>query len=60
MDNKRLGRDINFFWDEYIIPALVDYIKIPNKSPVFEPDWESKGHMDSVLNLAVKLSLIHI
>ena len=59
MDNKRLGRDINTFWDEHIIPALVDYIKIPNKSPVFEPDWESKGHMDSVLDLAVKWANLH-
>ena len=24
-----------------IIPALTDYIRIPNKSPAFDPDWES-------------------
>ena len=22
-----------------IIPTLVDYIKIPNKSPMFDPEW---------------------
>ena len=42
MDNKRLGQDINTFWDEHIIPALVDYIKIPNKSPVFEIDVDKR------------------
>ena len=32
-------------WDEEIVPALEDYIRIPNKSPAFDPDWESHGHM---------------
>ena len=45
---------INSFWDEKIIPALIDYIKIPNKSPSFDPNWEEHGHMDRVLNLAVE------
>ena len=25
--------------DDEIIPALDDYIRIPNKSPAFDPDW---------------------
>ena len=53
MNNKKLSRYINIFWDEHILPALTEYIKIPNKSPVFDSDWESRGHMDRVLDLAV-------
>lgn len=33
-------------WREEITPTLVDYIRIPNKSPAFEPDWEKLGHME--------------
>jgi len=29
-----------------IVPTLVDYIKIPNKSKMFDPDWRAHGHMD--------------
>jgi acetylornithine deacetylase/succinyl-diaminopimelate desuccinylase-like protein len=38
-------------WDREIIPALTDYIRIPNKSPAFDPDWEKHGHMDKVVEL---------
>ncbi len=38
-------------WDGEIIPALTDYIRIPNKSPAFDPDWESHGHMDKVVEM---------
>lgn len=32
-------------WDEQIVPELEAYIRIPNKSPAFDPDWEKNGHM---------------
>ena len=53
MDSKKIENDLNNFWDNEIIPKLVEYIKIPNKSPAFDPDWKKAGHMDNVLNLAV-------
>jgi acetylornithine deacetylase/succinyl-diaminopimelate desuccinylase-like protein len=28
-----------------ILPRLSDYIRIPNKSPLFDAEWESHGHM---------------
>ncbi|MGK5091934.1 M20/M25/M40 family metallo-hydrolase [Deltaproteobacteria bacterium TL4] len=43
---------VDEFWDSKIIPALIEYIKIPNKSPHFDPDWEAKGHMRDSFNLA--------
>ena len=54
MNHNTLVNEINKFWDEKIIPALVEYIKIPNKSPSFDPDWEKHGHMDRVLSLALE------
>jgi acetylornithine deacetylase/succinyl-diaminopimelate desuccinylase-like protein len=38
-------------WDREIVPALTDYIRIPNKSPAFDPEWESHGHMDRVVEM---------
>ncbi len=38
-------------WSESIVPALKDYIRIPNKSPAFDPDWESAGHMQMAVEL---------
>ena len=53
MNHKLLFNTVNTFWDEKIIPVLTEYIKIPNKSPSFDPEWEKHGHMDRFLNLAV-------
>ena len=34
-----------------IVPTLVEYIKIPNKSAMFDPEWQKNGHMDRATNL---------
>ncbi|MDP3085921.1 MAG: M20 family metallopeptidase [Rubrivivax sp.] len=36
-------------WDERIVPALTDYIAVPAKSPMFDPDWAQSGHLDRVV-----------
>ncbi len=33
-------------WEDEIVPQLTEYIRIPNKSPAFDPDWAEHGHMD--------------
>lgn len=47
--------DLNSFvsrrWDEAITPTLVDYIRIPNKSPAFDPQWAEHGYMDAAVDL---------
>jgi acetylornithine deacetylase/succinyl-diaminopimelate desuccinylase-like protein len=40
------------FWDDAIVPALVDYIRIPAKSPHFDKAWEKNGHIDAAVRLA--------
>ena len=38
-------------WDTSIVPSLMEYIRIPNKSPLFDPDWAAHGHMQKALEL---------
>ncbi len=52
MDIQRAQKLINQTWDESITPTLEDYIRIPNKSPAFDPNWASHGYMDQAVNLA--------
>lgn len=45
---------VDRFWDSHIVPTITDYIRIPNKSPAFDPDWDANGHMEDALQLAKK------
>ncbi len=42
---------INQVWDESILPSLMEYIKIPNKSPQFDAEWQTHGYMDQAVQL---------
>src|SRR5215468_3241202 len=42
---------IDALWDKEIVPTLTDYIRIPNKSPAFDPKWAEHGYMDKVVAL---------
>ena len=53
VDGDRTQSFVNRFWDEFIIPTITEYIRIPNKSVAFDPDWESAGHMEAALQLAL-------
>jgi acetylornithine deacetylase/succinyl-diaminopimelate desuccinylase-like protein len=39
-------------WDDDIVPKLVDYVRIPAKSPHFDPAWQANGHIERVIALA--------
>ena len=49
MDNQKTADFVDAIWDDSIIPELCEYVKIPNKSPAFDPDWEQHGHMDTAV-----------
>src|SRR6202007_2921713 len=51
MDLKRLNTFVANTWDESIIERLTAYVRIPNKSPDFDPQWESHGHMEAAVQL---------
>jgi acetylornithine deacetylase/succinyl-diaminopimelate desuccinylase-like protein len=40
------------FWDDAIVPSLVEYIKIPAKSPHFDKAWQKSGHIEAAVKLA--------
>jgi acetylornithine deacetylase/succinyl-diaminopimelate desuccinylase-like protein len=48
MSRERIAK----FWDDAIVPALIDYIRIPAKSPHFDPAWQKNGHIDAAVELA--------
>jgi len=50
MEFRKTTAFMEHIWDEEIIPALTDYIRIPNKSPAFDADWEKHGHMEKVVD----------
>ena len=49
MDTAKTEKFVNEVWDAQIIPELCDYIRIPNKSPAFDPDWENRGYMEKAV-----------
>jgi acetylornithine deacetylase/succinyl-diaminopimelate desuccinylase-like protein len=51
MDIERLKTFVDTIWDDTAVPTLVEYIRIPNKSPAFDPDWERHGYMRDAVAL---------
>jgi acetylornithine deacetylase/succinyl-diaminopimelate desuccinylase-like protein len=53
IDAKAAEALVDKVFEDSIVPTLVEYIKIPNKSPDFDPDWEKNGHMQKAMDLIV-------
>lgn len=51
IDTAALLRDIEGHWNDSILEQLAAYIRIPNLSPLFDPQWESHGHMARAVDL---------
>jgi len=49
MDVDVLNQFTAALWRDEITQALVDYIRIPAKSPAFDPDWAKNGHIDAAV-----------
>ena len=45
-------KKISQFWDDAIVPALTEYIRIPAKSPHFDKAWKKNGYIDAAVKLA--------
>jgi acetylornithine deacetylase/succinyl-diaminopimelate desuccinylase-like protein len=46
-----LADHVNQVWNDEIVPALHEYIAIPNVSMMFDPHWREHGHMDRAVEL---------
>jgi acetylornithine deacetylase/succinyl-diaminopimelate desuccinylase-like protein len=53
---SEIARFADDVWDQSIVPALCEYVRIPNKSPLFDPDWERHGHMERAVELMAEWS----
>jgi acetylornithine deacetylase/succinyl-diaminopimelate desuccinylase-like protein len=51
MDFIAAQKLIDELWTDSIVPELVEYIKIPNKSPHFDADWVEHGYMEDAVQL---------
>src|ERR1700749_956803 len=51
MNQEGLRQFIENVWQKSIIDRLQAYVRIPNKSPAFDPDWERHGHMEAAIRL---------
>ncbi len=49
MDMRRVQSFVDEQWEQTIVPELTEYIRIPNKSVAFDPEWAAHGHMDKVV-----------
>jgi len=52
MNHSALAAAVARTWNESIVPQLVEYIRVPAKSPHFDPQWEAHGHIERVVRLA--------
>ena len=38
-------RRVTKLWDDDIVPQLIDYVKLPSKSPAFAAHWKRAGQI---------------
>lgn len=51
LDAQRARESSEWIWEREILPALTEYIRIPNKSPAYDPKWREHGHMERAVEL---------
>lgn len=50
-DAPSATRFVDHRWKTDVVPALLDYVRIPNKSPAYDREWERNGHMERAVQL---------
>ncbi|CBL46080.1 Succinyl-diaminopimelate desuccinylase [gamma proteobacterium HdN1] len=51
MNSSQTQAFVEHLWDSEIVPQLTEYIRIPNQSPAFDPEWEAHGFMEQAVQL---------
>jgi acetylornithine deacetylase/succinyl-diaminopimelate desuccinylase-like protein len=49
MDSAKIRDFVDQIWRQSILPELMEYIRIPAVSPLFEPQWQTLGYMESMV-----------
>ncbi|TAN11016.1 MAG: M20/M25/M40 family metallo-hydrolase [Burkholderiaceae bacterium] len=52
LDAAAAKQQIDAKWDDDIVHRLTEYIRIPAKSPAFDPDWAKHGYIEQVVTNA--------
>jgi acetylornithine deacetylase/succinyl-diaminopimelate desuccinylase-like protein len=47
-------------WEDSAVPALTEYMRVPNKSPAFDPEWEAHGYMRDAVKLLESWARDHL
>jgi acetylornithine deacetylase/succinyl-diaminopimelate desuccinylase-like protein len=54
MDHAAALRHVRTLWEGEVVGVLSDFLRIPNKSPAFAPDWRELGHMERAVELVAQ------
>ena len=49
VDHDALLSSVSKKWDDEIVPQLIEYVRVPAKSPSFDRDWAKHGYLDAVV-----------
>lgn len=52
LNPSQVIEEVSRAWNEDIVQQLTDYIRIPAKSPMFDPQWKEHGYIDTVVRNA--------
>ncbi|ABI57083.1 M20/M25/M40 family metallo-hydrolase [Alkalilimnicola ehrlichii MLHE-1] len=52
MSSEAIRKYVDALWGDTITEALSEFIRIPAKSPHFDPHWAENGHLDAAVALA--------
>lgn len=51
--SQALQEAVNRYWDDSALPSLMEHIRIPCKSPHFDPDWQANGYLEEAVAQAL-------
>jgi acetylornithine deacetylase/succinyl-diaminopimelate desuccinylase-like protein len=54
MNRAALKKFVEGVWNKEIVPEITEYIRIPAKSPDFDPKWQANGHIDRAVEHMVR------
>lgn len=60
LDSHKARQYVDQVFEKSVIPQLSNYIRIPNKSPSFDQDWEKNGYMNQAVKMFANWARDHI
>ena len=51
MDKEKTLESVNQYWDSWYVAGLSDFIRIPNLSPMCDPNYTTNGLLEQAIDL---------